>query len=226
MSLQAVLIGGRGWARAGLVLIGMCAVLQGCANLGKTPVESSATAAETFNQALAEGNAAVLAGDLTKAHAQFDRAARADPASKQPWLRKAQIALDASDYGLAIQSSQEVNQRDSTDVTAKSITTVAGLRAASQALRALRQDNAVSGSTRGEAEALARTIREALGEEVLVPRPNAVADAPTNAATAPKPASRAAAARARSAVPAAPARPASAAGSRGSDPFGTLKLGN
>ena len=213
------------------MLFGMVGALQGCANLGKTPAESNAAATETFSQALAEGNAAVLAGDLTKAHAQFDRAAKADPANKQPWLRKAQIALDASDYGLAIQSSQEVNQRDSTDVTAKSITTVAGLRAASQALRSLRQENAVSGSTRGEAEALARTIREALGEEVLVPRPSAVADAPSKAAAAPKPAvpkpaARVAAPRAAGAASAAPARPASAAAGRGSDPFGTLKLGN
>ncbi len=181
--------------------------------------------AQAFSQGMADGNAAATAGDLGKAHVAFDRAAKADPASKAPWLRKAQIALDANDYGLAIQSAQEANQRDAADVTAKSITAVAGLRASSQALRSLRRDNAVSGSTRGEAETLARTIREALGEDVLVPPVAGAASAPKSATTSPRPA-------ARPRIPAtvgpapAPARPASAAAGRGSDPFGTLKLGN
>lgn len=206
----------------------MAVLLQGCANLNtKTPAEEKAAMTQAFSQGMADGNAAAVAGDLGKAHVAFDRAAKADPASKAPWLRKAQIALDANDYGLAIQSAQEANQRDAADVTAKSITAVAGLRASSQALRSLRQDNAVSGSTRGEAETLARTIREALGEDVLVPPVAGAASTPKSASTSPRPAARPRppAAAATTTAP-TPARPASAAGGRGNDPFGTLKLGN
>ena len=219
--------GFRGWA---LGVISAAVLLQGCANFNtKTPAEDKAAMAQAFSQGMADGNAATTAGDLAKAHAAFDRAAKADPASKAPWLRKAQIALDANDYGLAIQSAQEANQRDATDVTAKSITAVAGLRASSQALRSLRQDNAVSGSTRGEAETLARTIREALGEDVLVPPVAGAASAPKSATTGTRPAARPRAAPpagATSGTAAAPTRPASAPAGRGSDPFGTLKLGN
>ena len=165
------IIGYRGfeWMKSGLLLAALGMSLQACTTTSNTPAGQKGASPEAFNHAMAEGNAAVQASDLVKAHAAFDQAAKADPASKQPWLRKAQIALDASDFGLAIQASQEVTQRDGADVTAKSIVAVAGLRAASQALRSLRQNNAVNGSTRGEAETLARTIREALGEETLVP---------------------------------------------------------
>jgi tetratricopeptide (TPR) repeat protein len=215
--------GFRGWA---LGVLSAAALLQGCANLNtKTPAEDKAAMAQAFSQGMADGNAATTAGDLAKAHAAFDKAAKADPASKAPWLRKAQVALDANDYGLAIQSAQEANQRDAADVTAKSITAVAGLRASSQALRSLRQDNAVSGSTRGEAETLARTIREALGEDVLVPPVAGAASAPKSSTAGARPAARPRS-PAAAGTPPAPARPASAAAGRGSDPFGTLKLGN
>ena len=126
-----------------------------------------------LQQALEQATAAQERGDISRALTLLDEAARAHPGSKQPWLRSAQVHFDAMNYGAAIMAAQEVLQRDTSDITARSILAVSGLRVSAAALAHLRQANSVSGSTRGEAEGLARTIRDALGEPVLVPPPAA-----------------------------------------------------
>jgi hypothetical protein len=129
-------------------------------------------------QALDEATAAQQQGDVAKALSLLDAAARAHPGSKQPWLKTAQIHFDVMNYGAAIVAAQEVLQRDTSDVTARSILAVSGLRVSADALARLRQANAVSGSTRSEAESLARLIRDALGEPVLVPGHAAAGERP------------------------------------------------
>ncbi|MCW7537703.1 hypothetical protein OOT46_07545 [Aquabacterium sp. A7-Y] len=124
-----------------------------------------------LNQTLDEAAAAQQRGDVARSLTLLSDAARAHPGSKEPWLRTAQVQFDAMNYGAAIVAAQEVLTRDTADLTARSIIAVSGLRASAAALAHLRQVNSVSGSTRVEAEGLARTIREAIGEPVLVPPP-------------------------------------------------------
>ncbi|MES2091040.1 MAG: hypothetical protein V4532_13830 [Pseudomonadota bacterium] len=129
-------------------------------------------------------------GKTDDALTELDSAIKIDPASKLPWLRKAQIYFDARQYGLAITTAQEALQRDTHDLTAQSILAVSGLRVSAQALEQLRKVNEVNGSARTEAESVAKLIREALGEPILVPAVDA-ASAPVVS----KPAPRATAAR-------------------------------
>lgn len=121
-----------------------------------------------LQQALTQARSAQEAGDAAKAGVLLEQAARAHPGAKEPWLQQAQMHLEARRYGQAIVAAQEVLQRDVGDVTAHSIMAVAGLRASAVALGHLRQGNAVQGSTREEAQTLTQTIREAIGETVLV----------------------------------------------------------
>ncbi|PPE70395.1 hypothetical protein IS481_10895 [Caldimonas thermodepolymerans] len=176
-------------------------------------------------QALDEATAAQQQGDVAKALSLLDAAARAHPGSKQPWLKTAQIHFDVMNYGAAIVAAQEVLQRDTSDVTARSILAVSGLRVSADALARLRQANAVSGSTRSEAESLARLIRDALGEPVLVPTPAAAM--PGHAAAGERPhAGRAGGAserRGQRAVRSTPLPAAPAFGGGGRHPFEALQ---
>lgn len=213
----------------------LAASLVGCSTVQK-PDEASTKAAaqEQVNEKLAAADKAQQQGQHDKALELLDSAIKVDPAAKAPWLRKAQIHFDARQYGLAITEAQEVLQRDVNDLTAKSILAVSGLRVSADALEQLRKANEVTGSTRSEAESVARIIREALGEPIL-PAPaaaeaNARGRAPRTAArapaaplvrTAPVPPSPSAAPAAPATV--APAKPAATGGSPRSNPFGALQ---
>lgn len=130
---------------------------------------------------LASADKAIKAGKPSLAMEQLDEAIRLEPSSKHPWLKKAQIFFDARQYGQAISAAQEVQQRDNSDLTAKSILAVSGLRVSAEALDQLRKANEVTGSTRTEAESVSKLIREALGEPILVPPPAAGAKAESRA---------------------------------------------
>lgn len=119
-------------------------------------------------------------GGVVEAMGFYEKAAKADPSKKQPWARIAQAQFDARNYGSAITAAQEVLQRDTTDVTAKSIMAVSGLRVSANALEQLRLANALGGSTREEAQALARIMRDALGESILPPLVPAASLAPAD----------------------------------------------
>lgn len=136
---------------------------------------------ERIVESLAAADKAQKLGKTSSALEELDEAIRVEPSSKLPWLRKAQIHFDARQYGQAITSAQEVLQRDANDLTAKSILAVSGLRVSAQALDQLRQANEVSGSARTEAESVAKIIREALGEPILVGGPKA-SESPRQAA--------------------------------------------
>lgn len=185
------------WLRrpiASIAVATSAVALTGCFT---TPKEVKAITGPTFTELMDSGEAAQTKGSSAEALGFFERAAKSDPSKKQPWLRIAQAQFDARNYGAAITASQEVLQRDNADVTAKSILAASGLRVSAAALEQLREANALGGSTREEAQTLARIMREALGEAIL-PAPAAPAEkqpprppvrrAPTPAAASPAPA--------------------------------------
>lgn len=208
---------------------------------------------ERIVESLAAADKAQKLGKTSSALEELDDAIRVEPSSKLPWLRKAQIHFDARQYGQAITSAQEVLQRDAHDLTAKSILAVSGLRVSAQALEQLRQANEVSGSARSEAESVARIIREALGEPILMgagkstegqrpasravsrPAANKPVVAGTSAIVQGTPARTAVAVPPSRAGAAAPATPmpqkttpvasggTSSSSSRGNNPFGALQ---
>ncbi len=123
----------------------------------------------TYAELMASAEDAQRKGGVVEAMGFYEKATKADPSKKQPWARIAQAQFDARNYGSAIAAAQEVLQRDTADVTAKSIMAVSGLRVSANALEQLRLANALGGSTRDEAQALARIMRDALGESILPP---------------------------------------------------------
>lgn len=155
--------------------------------------------------------------EATKAHGEhlvgkerdlYRTAASAYPTAKEPWARLAESYFEAADYGNAILAAQEVLQRDSADARAASVLAVSGLRVSTQALGTLRTQNSnLPADTRTQAEGLTRTLRELLGESVLVPQP---AEPPTAAASAPPVRARAVPRRAAGTAPTASVKPAAA----------------
>jgi len=162
-----------GW-RSAIVSFITPALLAACAAPATQPITPEAAAAD-LNTQIEQAQSARQAGDVPKALSVLHDAAKAHPTNKQPWIKQAQIQFDAGNYSAAVVAAEEALQRDANDATALSVISVSGLRLAANSLQQLRKTSAVSGSTRVEAEALARTIREAIGEDVLVP-----AAAPTN----------------------------------------------
>lgn len=164
--------------------------LSGCATPPATGgAKSTATSAPSpaYLEMIAAAEEFQKQGNNAEALARYESAAKADPAKKQPWVRMAQVQFDARNYGAAITAAQEALQRDTADITSQSILAVSGLRVSAAAIEQLRKANAIAGSTRGEAQALARTLRESLGESIL-PANAAPATAPGNDAAAAKPA--------------------------------------
>ncbi len=180
------------------------AILSACASGGEgsgAPAKGPATLAG----AMAQADAAVLAGQRERAFAILKGAGSAFPTDKTPWLRMAQMRYDSNNYGEAIVNALEALSRDPDDTLANSIVAVSGLRVSSKALADLTQKNNLSGSVRNEAQDLAKLLRTSLGEDVLVPRAGRK-EAPRHAAPA------------ATAAAQAPRQSASS-----SDPFGALK---
>lgn len=213
--------------------------LTACSITGHQNVAATKQATQDrVNERVAAADKAIKAGRTDEAFEQLDAATKLDPASKAPWLKRAQIHFEAHQYGQAITASQEVLQRDVNDVTAKSILAVSGLRVSADALEQLRKVNEVNGSTRSEAEAVAKLIHEALGEPILVAQP-ASAPEPTKpsrnvrtvrpaatpmAGASTTPRTTTGAAPAPAAAPVAKSTTSSAAASGGrNNPFGALQ---
>lgn len=138
-------------------------LVAGVAACSSMPVKGTAYAA-----VLGAAEAEVSAGRVESALVGFNEAAKADPTSKEPWVRTAQLQFDAGNYGRAIVAAEEVLQRDPTDMIADSVLTVSGLRIASQALQRLQGNGALASQTaRTEAERLAATMRATMGEDIL-----------------------------------------------------------
>jgi hypothetical protein len=159
-------------ARLGMMVF--VSLMAACTSMpGKTTPNDKVALQEKVDERMAAADKALKQGQTDQALGHLDGVIRIDPAAKQPWLKRAQIHFDARQYGLAITDAQEVLQRDVRDLTAQSILAVSGLRVSAQALEQLRKVNEVNGSTRSEAESVARIIHEALGEPILVANPTA-----------------------------------------------------
>jgi hypothetical protein len=199
------------------VATGLLALLAACAS---APPSTKSIVPPSYAELMASADEAQKKGGVVEAMGFYEQAAKADPSKKQPWSQMAQAQFDARNYGSAITAAQEVLQRDTTDVTAKSIMAVSGLRVSASALDQLRQVNSVGSSTRDEALTLARIMRDALGESILPPAPAAAASEPAHRPARP-PVRRAAPAAAQPAAATAPAAAPAAEPKR--NPFDALK---
>jgi Tfp pilus assembly protein PilF len=215
------------WVRRGVghavkiaLAIGLLAGLSACSsvpNAEEAAIEKQALQ-EKVDAKVTEADVALKAGNVDQAMGALDEAMKLDPSAKQPWLKKAQYHFEKRQYGVAITEAQEVLQRDVNDNTARSILAVSGLRVSAEALDQLRKANEVTGSARTEAESVARIIREALGEPILVPpaagagvADNGAAKPPVRAAARSAPRPAVSAAPSPSPAPLAPAAPRLAA---------------
>jgi tetratricopeptide (TPR) repeat protein len=148
-------------------------VFGGCALSPSNPAASStqAQAVQSLQQYMQDASAASEGNNKERARELYRTAARQYPASKEPWTKLAEDYFEAGNYGNAILAAQEVIQRDPQDGVATSVLAVSGLRVSAAALKSMHDQNSkLSGGTRSEAQALAKTLRTALGETELVPR--------------------------------------------------------
>jgi predicted Zn-dependent protease len=180
------------------------AMLSACASTGQ--VAGSARTAPTMAAAMADVDAAVLAGQNDKAYALLKSAGAAFPTDKTPWVRMAQMRFDSTDYGQAIVDALEALERDPDDTLANSIVAVSGLRVTSKALADLSQKNNLSGNVRTEAQELAKLLRSSLAKRCW-----------WRTAAVPPPCARQGTGGKKTIAAPPPARPAS------NDPFGALK---
>ncbi|MDF3082233.1 MULTISPECIES: tetratricopeptide repeat protein [Burkholderia] len=197
-----------------------CGVIAGCASQPSAP-----PTAEVFNKSLADADAVAKAGDQDKALGLYQQLAKSDPTREEPWSRIAQIQFAQNHYGQAIVAAQEALQRDATDRQAKSVLAVAGLRIATQSLGELRQDASLAGDAKSDAQALAKQLRDTLGESALFPpeqRAQSKKYTGRRPVHRPKAGAAPAADTAASAAPTpTPTPPAAQKGS--ADPFGALR---
>ena len=208
-------------------------LLVACAT--QTTAPAPAPKVEALPELMHQGETAQAAGDKDKAREAYRAAAKSDPTSKAPWLKLAEGYFESADYGNAVLAAQEVLHRDSSDTVAAGILAVSGLRVSTSALSMLRQQSSINAGTRSEAESLARSLRDVLGESVLVPRPTAeAASAPprtrarasVNAASAARAAAPASAPRVvvlKPALPPAPTPAPKATTATAGNPFDKLK---
>jgi tetratricopeptide (TPR) repeat protein len=212
------------------------AALAACSTVTSLSVapQQPAPAIVSMDEWMARGDAAVQEGDHTKARDAWRSAAKDYPTAKQPWLKLSEDYFNAADYGNAVLAAQEALQRDPHDRLANSVLAVSGLRLTAGSLAALRDDGAYAVGSRDEAVAVTHSLREALGEPVLVPPPDTPASrrrlskAPKASAHASATADTAAAAPAPAAVAApvpapAPAPRTASATPAGGNPLDKLK---
>jgi len=189
------------------------------------PQPAPAPQTEALPELMHQAETAAAAGDKAKARDLYQAATKNDPTSKAPWVKLAEGYFEEGDYGNAVLAAQEVLHRDNTDNVGAGILAVSGLRISTAALTVLRQQNNINAGTRGEAETLTRSLRELLGEQILVPRPVEAA-APPRArarATASTPAATATSGTKAPATNGAAAASTAAASRGSSNPFDKLK---
>jgi hypothetical protein len=227
-------------SRAGLLLAALAATLVLGACGSKPTVVAPAplvSTVPTLEQFMSDAARARQEGARASERDIYRKAAQAYPTSKEPWLKLAEGYFEAADYGNAILAAQEVLQRDAADKVGTSLLAVSGLRVSTAALASLRQGQNLNADTRRQAEDVVKSLRDVLGEPVLVPKPteSAVADKPAQPAqptrrpappppVRPRPAAPATAAAPAPAPAVMPtAAPAPAPAKKAPNPFDTLK---
>ena len=212
--------------------------MAGCATTSKPQTDAE------YKQSITRATETLANKGGDEAVVQFQEIAQRNPSRGEPWSYIAKIRFDEQKYGEAIVAADEALSRDENDFTAKTVRAVGGLRVAMQSLADLRADALLAGNARNDAVALAASMRETLGQDVLFPegrkppsrgtRPppkprNEGAAAPgAPSAGTPAAANSGAAPAARPAqsggatTPAQPAQSTPPAGGRAPDPFGNL----
>ncbi len=145
-----------------VVLAGVVAVMAGCATV-KPQSESE------YKQSMAAAEKTLEQKGADQAVAQFEEIAQRNPSKGEPWSYIAKIRFDEQKYGQAIVAADETLSRDPDDFVAKTVRAVGGLRVAMQSLADLRADALLAGNARADAVALAASMRETLGQDVLFP---------------------------------------------------------
>ena len=156
----------RVFSRTGFAMAGLTLILAACGTFPEKP-----SGVVSVEQAMAQAEEAGKLGQLDKAYAALSESAKANPTRKEPWLKSAQLSFESGNYGHAIVAAQEALQRDGTDRAAQSIVAVSALRLATRTLSDMVRQDRLNGSVRTEAETLAKSLRDSLGETILVPRP-------------------------------------------------------
>ena len=151
------------------------ALLSACASTAPVASQAAIKPVPTMASAMADADAAVLAGQNDKAYTILKHAGSTFPTDKTPWVRMAQMHFDSTSYGEAIVDALEALERDPDDTLANSIVAVSGLRVTSKALADLSRKNNLTGNVRTEAQDLAKLLRTSLNEDVLVPNNRPVA---------------------------------------------------
>ncbi|WP_231755165.1 hypothetical protein [Bordetella sp. N] len=178
------------------LIAGLIVVLAGCTTTQKNQEPQSDA---DFRQSISEAEKTFETKGSDAAVAQFESIAQRNPTRGQPWSYIAKIRFDEHKYGESIVAADEALNRDPTDFVAKSVRAVGGLRVALQSLSDLRADALLAGNARNDAVALAQSLRDTLGQDVLFPEgqkpkrqpvrrpPPKPADAATDAGAAPTP---------------------------------------
>lgn len=218
------------------------AAIIGVAGCASNPTSDSGALVQQASQAMASGS-------NEKAIDLLNQATQANPIDADAWARLAQAHFDTKDYPRAITAASEALARKPDHQEARGVQFVASMRLAMLTLSEIRKTSQLNGNNRAEAEQVVRSLRETLGETILLPG-NARSrkedlrakddDAPgaSPANTAPekakakktrytaksKPAPAASAAQTPPAKPVSqPAAKRAAAPAKGGDPFGALR---
>lgn len=156
-----------------------------------------------------------------------------DPAASGAWVKMAQAKFEANDYPGAIEAANRAVELKASGSEAKSILFVASMRLAMQTLSQIRSESQLSGSTRTEAETLVESLRQTLGQPVLLPAvatPGNTDDGKQHASTGSREPTRKKIRKSATSKPAvtkpatAPApKPAAPAAKPSADPFGSLR---
>lgn len=145
-----------------VVIAGVVAVMAGCATV-KPQSEAE------FKQSMEAAQKTLEQKGADQAVVQFEEIAQRNPSKGEPWSYIAKIRFDEQKYGQAIVAADETLSRDPQDFVAKTVRAVGGLRVAMQSLADLRADALLAGNARADAVALAESMRETLGQDVLFP---------------------------------------------------------
>jgi len=122
-----------------------------------------------FKQSMEAAQKTLEQKGADQAVVQFEEIAQRNPSKGEPWSYIAKIRFDEQKYGQAIVAADETLSRDPQDFVAKTVRAVGGLRVAMQSLADLRADALLAGNARADAVALAESMRETLGQDVLFP---------------------------------------------------------
>lgn len=146
-------------SRKSIYFIAAIIGLAGCAS---NPTSDSSALVQQASQAMASGS-------NEKAIDLLSQATKSNPTDADAWARLAQAYFDTKDYPRAITAASEALARQPNQQEARGIQFVASMRLAMSTLADIRKTNQLNGNNRAEAEQVVKSLRETLGETILLP---------------------------------------------------------